>query len=165
MKLFVSVLGMHSHHRLTLAKPAFTLIEVMIAVMIISVVIAALLQMRGNSTFLFINMNKKSQVNQFATFFVDNDKYGYENTSTSLDELVSEFDMENDLRRELKNNKIELIYQELKVIDMADFVSDDTQESYEDEASDGVPTMIFELGKTILKTKDSSVALLRIKRQ
>ena len=165
MKLFVSVLGMHSHHRLTLAKPAFTLIEVMIAVMIISVVIAALLQMRGNSTFLFINMNKKSQVNQFATFFVDNDKYGYENTSTSLDELVSEFDMENDLRRELKNNKIELIYQELKVIDMADFVSDDTQESYEDETSDGVPTMIFELGKTILKTKDSSVSLLRIRRQ
>ena len=143
----------------SMGRFAFTLIEVMVAVMIISVVIAALLQMRGNSTHLFLNMNQKSKVNQFSSFFISNDNYGYENKTTSLDELIPEFEVEDDLRRELKNIKVDVIYQELATIDMSEFDMDSDQ----DDAA--ASSMVFEIGKTILKTQDSSVALLRLKLQ
>ncbi len=40
------------------ARAAFTLVEVMVSVMIISVVIMALIEMHGNSTHLFTNIKK-----------------------------------------------------------------------------------------------------------
>lgn len=156
MKLFVSV---------SVMRRGFTLIEVMVAVMIISVVIATLLQMRGNSTHLFLNMDKKSKINQFSSFFIANDNYGYETKTTSLDELVANFEIENDLRRELRDTNVEIIYQELSIIDLSDFSSSESEDNYQTQKSEAMSTMVFEIGKTILKTKDSSVALLRLKRQ
>jgi len=42
---------------------AFTLIEVIVAVMIVSVVIAALLQMRGNTSYKFLEIKKMMHKN------------------------------------------------------------------------------------------------------
>ena len=158
---------MRNAHRLT-ARNAFTLIEVMIAVVIISVVIATLLQMRGNSTHIFIDLGKKLKVNQYTSFFASNENYGFENKNISLDELLSEFDLEDDLRRKLKSTNVEVIYQELSIIDMSEF---DVGEKPKDEFNENtqqnseVSQMIFEVGKTILKTKDSSTAILRLRLQ
>jgi len=149
------------------ARNAFTLIEVMIAVMIISVVIATLLQMRGNSTHIFIDLDKKLKINQYTSFFASNENYGFENKNTSLDELISEFNLEDDLRRKLKNTNIEIIYQEISTIDMSEFDIGEKQEEYDEDNQENteVSQMIFEVGKTILKTKDSSTAILRLRLQ
>ncbi|PHS56730.1 MAG: hypothetical protein COB17_08475 [Sulfurimonas sp.] len=142
----------------SMARYAFTLIEVMVSVMIISVVIATLLQMRGNSSHIFLSLDKKLKVNQLASFFISNENYGYENKNTSLDELISEFELEDDLRIKLKNTSVKIIYQEINTIDMSEFSSSK-------DNGNGSPNMIFELGRSILKTKDSSIALMRLKLQ
>ena len=145
MKRFVSVWDM---------RKAFTLLEVMVAVLIISIVIMALLQMRGHSAHIFSSLTQKLEINQYLSFLVSNDDYGFEQDSLSADKLLKDFDLERDLRQNLKKVKINLIYQELESIDL--------DEQDDDNPSSG---MIFETGKTILKTDKSSVSLPRIRLQ
>ena len=135
-------------------RKAFTLLEVMVAVLIISIVIMALLQMRGHSAHIFSSLTQKLQVNQYLSFLVSNDDYGFEQDNLTADKLLKDFDVERGLRQSLKKVKIDLIYQELDPIDLAEL--DD------ENLSSG---MIFEIGKTILKTDVSSVSLPRIRLQ
>jgi len=135
-------------------RKAFTLLEVMVAVLIISIVIMALLQMRGHSAHIFSSLTQKREINQYLAFLVSNDDYGFEQDSLSADKLSKDFDLERDLRQNLKKVKINLIYQELESIDL--------DEQDDDNPSSG---MIFETGKTILKTDKSSVSLPRIRLQ
>lgn len=143
------------------AKSAFTLIEVLVSVMIISVVIMALIQMNANNTHIFSSLKQQTKTNQYASFLIANEEYGFENKSVVINDLLSEFDLQNDLRRELKNIKAEIIYQELQLIDMSE--KDSTLETAED--SEVPQNLILEMGKSIFKTEDSSTALLRIRIQ
>jgi len=142
------------------ASRAFTLIEVMVAVMIISVVIMALLTMRGNSTHIFSDLSSRVKINQFASLFISNTDYGFLKKSVTLEKLVSDFDIESDLRRELSNTKVEVIYQELNIIDMSEFDASDKESEAEVSSN-----MVFEIGKTVLKTPNSSTGLLRLRVQ
>ncbi len=157
-------------------RDAFTLLEVMIAVVIISVVIMALLQMFANNNYIFSSIDKKTDINQYTSFFVSNPKYGFEKESVYLDELVVMFNVEDELRRELKTIKAEILYQELDEIDMSDFDITDEEESdsyvdsYENQDSKNVSSnMVFEIGKTILLVNEKnsenklSSSLLRIR--
>ncbi len=152
------------------ARDGFTLIEVIISVVIISTVIMALLQMYANNIHIFSTLNKKTQINQYSSFFISNPDIGLESDKHTLYDLVDDFDLENDLRRELKNIKVEVIYQELEKIDMADYDGsedkneDDTLEDEENKENSN-SGMVFEIGKSILKVDESSVALLRLKLQ
>ncbi len=139
------------------ARNAFTLIEVMVSVVIISVVIMAMLELFANNTHIFSNLDSKSQKNQYVSFLIANQEYGFEDKKRTLYDLVRDFDLESDLRRELKAQKIEIIYQELESIDM--------QESQEVEDEEETPSssMVFEIGKSIIKLPDSSSSLLRVK--
>ncbi|OIP55183.1 MAG: hypothetical protein AUK54_04340 [Helicobacteraceae bacterium CG2_30_36_10] len=140
------------------AKSAFTLIEVLVSVMIISVVIMALIKMNANNTHIFSSLKQQTKTNQYASFLIANEEYGFENKSVLINDLLSEFDLQNDLRRELKNIKAEIIYQELQLIDMSE--EDSTLETAED--TEVTSNIILEIGKSILKTDESSTALLRI---
>lgn len=135
-------------------RKAFTLLEVMVAVLIISIVIMALLQMRGHSAHIFSALNQKQEINQYLSFLVSSKDYGFEKDTITAESLVKEFDLDRNLRQNLKNIKINLIYQELASIDL--------DESDDENLSSG---MIFETGKTILKTDRSSVSLPRIRLQ
>lgn len=128
------------------SRDAFTLLEVMIAVMIISVVIMALLQMFSNNTHIFTTLKQKTLVNQYASFLVSHDNYGLENKSINMYRLVDDFDIETDLRRELKNIKVKVMYQELETMKMD-------------------KNMAFEVGKSILKTQADSAGLIRFQLQ
>ncbi len=139
----------------TLSKNAFTLIEVMVAVMIISVVIMALIQMYANNTHIFTSMKKQTKINQYSSLLISNDNYGYEDKNINLNDLVSDFNLENSLRRELKETKVKVIYTELETIDMSEEEGDN-----EDEVSS---SLALEIGKSILQTEDSSTALMRFR--
>ncbi len=172
MRRYVSAWGMSRVKKEY--RAAFTLIEVMVAVMIISVVILALLNMQGNSSFIFSKLSKDAEVNQYASFFIANADYGFEKQDVRLDELLKDFDLQNQLRRELKNIKAKIIYQEIERIDMQEY--EENNESVEVVDEQGVVKqvqsgMAFEIGKTIIKihkesTKESpSTSLLRIRLQ
>jgi len=149
-----------------LGRNAFTLIEVMVAVMIVSVVIAALLQMKGNTNHKFIQLKKIVTENQYNTFLISvDDKYSFETSNIDLDRLVDNFDLENDLRRKLKSIKTKVSYEKLDVYDSGD-LSDDSEEYEEgEEGENGGIDIIFEIGKTSLKSEDFSLSLMRVKIQ
>ncbi len=145
-------------------RRGFTLIEVMVAVMIIAVVIMALLQMYANNTHIFSVFKEKIKTNQYSSLLFSNQNYGFENTDIHLDDLITEFQLEDDLRRKLKEMKAEILYQIVEEIDLSE--NSETNQTNEMEDTQTVtPTMIIELGKTILKLDNSSNALLRIRVQ
>jgi len=138
-------------------REAFTLIEVMVAVMIVSVVIAALLQMRGDTANKFFNIKKMLYTTQYNSFLLANDgKYGFERSKLDMKRLVDDFKVESDLRRKLSALKVELEYEKLQTIDTSKFNSD------EQNSSTGI---IFEIGKSILKVGNESSSLIRIRVQ
>ena len=132
---------------------AFTLIEVMVAVMIISVVIMALVRMYSNNTFLFSSYKKQSAVSQYSSFLIGNKEYGHLNKAVSLYDLVHEFDMNDDLRRELKQEHAKVFYQVLKTL------------SLDEESNTSAPQISLEIGKTVLRLKKESAALMRLQLQ
>ena len=147
------------------ARKAFTLIEVMVAVLIISVVIMALFEMQGNNSHFFSKFYKKIQVNQMVSFFISNKKNGFEKEDIYLDDLLSEFKLENELRRKLKEVKVELDYEELVQLGMnedgeesEDVFSDENEEETESEVS-------LEVGKTIIKLDDTTASIVRLRLQ
>ncbi len=159
------------HNKKTSVSRAFTLIEVMIAVVIISVVILALLEMKGNSSFMFAKHTNNLAVNQYASFFISNPDYGYNKEKVMMDDLVSDFKVEDALRRELKEVKVEILYQELqRFSDFSDTA--DSNESDEENQEATSTNMALEIGKTILKIDDkaflngsASTALVRLRIQ
>ncbi len=151
MKRFVSVWNMPK------SKKAFTLMEVMVAVIIISVVIMALLEMQGNNSHMFTRFSSQIKITQYSSFLISNKDYGFEKDSVYLDDLLSEFRVEDDLRRELKEIKAEIVYEELDRIDMS--------ESDEDDEGESNSSIIFEIGKTILNVNDQSTVVMRFKIQ
>ena len=138
----------------------------MVAVMIISVVILALLQMFANNTHIFSQLTKQAKINQYASLFLANSDYGFETKSVYLDDLVSDFKVNDALISELKNSKVEIVYQKIEQIDMSEY-DDKNREKEKLELSKENKTvnsnMIFEIGKTVLKTDKSSIALLRLR--
>jgi prepilin-type N-terminal cleavage/methylation domain-containing protein len=147
-------------------RKGFTLIEVMVAVMIISVVILGLLQLFANNTHIFFQLDKKMQNNQHLSVFLASQKYGFEDKKTTMYDLLSDFDMHSDLRRELKNKKVEVLYQELEVIDLREFQAEKEEQNPEVAAAKETNSgMVFEMGKSVLKFEDVSVSLTRVKLQ
>ena len=129
-------------------RGGFTLIEVMVAVMIISVVIMALLEMYANNTYIFSTTKKQIKANQYASVLIANDKYGFEDTNLRLSDLLDDFDMRDELRRKLKEVKVKVIYKELEQI--------------EDGEGENA-TVVLTIGKTIIKADESSTFMLRLK--
>jgi len=146
-----------------LHKNAFTLIEVMVAVMIVSVVIAALLQMRGNTSHKFIGIKKMMNSEQYNSFLLSlGDKYGFEESSIDLYRLVDDFDVESDLRRRLKAIRLKVDYEELETIDTAEF--DESSED-EEEVQTDTTGIVFEIGKSKLHSENFSTSLIRVRVQ
>ena len=161
MKRYVSVWDMHK------GRSGFTLIEVMISVVIISTVIMALIELFSNNTHIFASLSKKNQTSQSLSFMMSNKDYGFKDEKISLNDLLQDFDLETDLRRKLKDSKVEIIYQEVDTIDMSEFDGSNDEEEIDDteESKESNSNMVFEIGKTVLKSKDSSSSMLRIQVQ
>lgn len=118
--------------------------------MIISVVILAMVQMYSNNTFLLDSYKKHANITQYSSYLIANKEYGYESKNTTLYELLDEFDIETDLRRKLKQQKVEISYKVLKNIDLSE------------ESNESAPQISLEIGESILRTDKNSVALTRL---
>ncbi|WP_345992186.1 prepilin-type N-terminal cleavage/methylation domain-containing protein [Sulfurimonas sp. HSL-1716] len=127
----------------------FTLIEVMVAVMIISVVIMALLQMHANSTNLFSNIEEKLTKEDLSSFFVGNADYGFNKEKVDAYELVSEFSLDDDFRRQLKQNKLSIDYEQLDTPD-------------DNNQTNSLNGIVLYMGKMDVKSKDETASFYRL---
>ena len=139
-------------------KRGFTLIEVMVAVMIISVVIMALLKMYSNNTYIFSSIKQEIKTNQYISLLIGNDEYGFEKKHIVMYDLVKDFNIENELKRKLKSLKTDIVYTKVDSIDL----SDDTGEtkSSESKSNSGV---VLEIGRDTLKTETFSTSIIRLR--
>lgn len=124
-------------------KDGFTLIEVMISVLIISLVIMAIFTMKSNNTFLVQRSQTQKSIQGYQTLLLGNTENGFTKENISLDKLIEKFHVTDDLRRELKSQKVSLFYDNLTAID--------TNETF------------FELRKTTLKNAITSSSLIRLR--
>lgn len=163
----------------TNSHSAFTLIEVMVAVMIISVVVASLLKLFSNNTHMIASLEGRLDAGMYATLFTGEiegvgDEFGFENDEYYLSDLVRDFDIEDDLRRKLKEKKAKIIYKIEQQIDAA--AMQDSLESNQDaqnEANNEDETVderqgsnmgIIEVGRTIVKLPSNDTSsFLRIR--
>ena len=151
----------------------FTLIEVLVAVMIIAVVIGALMKLFANNTHTFSTVDQKILQTNKTSLLLGNAVYGYENKKTDLAELVKDFNIDDDLRRLLKKEKVEVIYTESTTIDFGDAAealaeNDKTQEKNNDETivtETAAAASALEIGRTTLKVGSQSSSFLRVKFQ
>ncbi len=143
-----------------MSKKGFTLIEVMVAVMIISVVIAALLQLQANNTHIFLRLQKMEKAQQYLSLLSES-KYGLENDTLTLDRLIERFDVDDELRRELKNVRAEVVYQRVDTIDLSQ-IDQNLSEMQEEETQIQNP-MRLEIGRTILRIGDASTQVVRVR--
>lgn len=151
----------------------FTLIEVLVAVMIIAVVIGALMQLFANNTHTFSSVHQKILQTNKTTLLLGNTIYGYENKKTDLAELVKDFNIDDDLRRRLKKEKVEVIYTETTTIDFGEAAESLAEaENSKDKSSDETliseasgATNALEIGRTTLKIGTDSSSFLRVKFQ
>lgn len=117
----------------------------MVAVMIVSVVIAGTISLRGNSSTLLLNLQKEMNNIQYVSFLPWSKESGLEPAKTNLYRLAGEPDTDNDLRRKLKNIPIKIEYQKIHSYEM-----DDTT---------------LELGETTLMNNEIQISLKRISQQ
>jgi prepilin-type N-terminal cleavage/methylation domain-containing protein len=128
-------------------RNAFTLIEVMVAVMIVSVVIGAMWKIRGDATQKLHTLNEMTQTLPYSSFLIEESKrYGFEKSNISLDALSEGFDFSSDLRRELKGVKLAMSYHTQEVID--------TNES-----------VVLEIGTTTMEMEGMRVEFARVRLQ
>ena len=125
----------------------------MVAVMIISVVIMALLKMYANNTHIFTSIKEQIKTNEYSSFLISNANYGFEDKHLYLYDLVDDYDLESDLRRKLKAKKTELTYEVVRSIDLSE------QDENEEGTNSG---LVLEIGRDVLRSKDFSVALMRL---
>jgi hypothetical protein len=124
----------------------------MVAVVIISVVIMAMIKMYADSINILDIFKKQNAVEGYTSFFINSKDYGYEKDSANLYRLVEDFDLDDDIRRELKSIKLDIEYDKLKVIDMSSV-----------ESSEG-SSSVFEVGSTKLKTANEiSLNIIRFR--
>ena len=132
------------------SKRGFTLIEVMIAVMIISVVVSALIKLQSDNTFLFSKLKDDEKSQKYITLLIHSD-YGLENKHFSLDRTIDRFDVDDDLRRSLKRIDITVKYKKLQTIDLS---KNDQNGSASGEN--------LEIGKTTIQFPNGSYSYIRV---
>ena len=150
------------------SSKGFTLIEVTIAVMIISVVIASLLKLFSTNTHHFGTLERKVELSTAGTLLLGVADIGFESRRIHLDDLLKDFQLDDDLRRTLKSINAEVIYQEVKRLDSADFL-EETEELAKEEGKDIVNQSAgaasLEIGRTGLQIDDEQTTFLRLRLQ
>jgi len=151
---------------------AFTLIEVLVSVMIISVVIGALLELFSTNSHSFASVQKKILQTHKTSLLLGNPVYGYEKKSVDLAELLKDFNLDNDLRRKLKREKASIIYTEVTRVDfgdaaesIAEIKKDENINNEAVEKETGAATNSLEVGRTTFKLGGESSSFLRVKIQ
>lgn len=150
----------------SLNKEGFTLIEIMVSVLIISTVVMAMLQLFSNNTHFFQHMDGKSSLTLESTLLIGAKDFGFEKKETTLYDLIDGFEVDNEVRKALKEKKVSLNYVEVTRLDGDDLEANAEALAEDDENVDGASSgTSLEIGKSIISTGKQKSAFLRIKLQ
>jgi len=116
-------------------RQAFTLIEVMVASILISLVGLSLLQMHQNSTDMSYNMQKKFKNSDWVLMTAFEARLEKANKNTSFDSLTKDFNIDKREVRKGLNQKVTISANLVERIDMADMAS-----TLEDETGEIAPS-------------------------
>ena len=114
----------------------------MVAVMIVSFVIGAIITLQGNTSNLLMHIKKDEENVQYASFLPWSKESGLESARTNLYRLSGNVDMDDDLRRKLKAIGVAIKYKKVRRYDME--------------------YTTFEVGTTTLKNKEFQISFERI---
>ena len=131
-------------------RSAFTLIEVMISVIVITSVVMALYVMQGNAAYAFTSYKERAELNQYLSFLIASDKYGHQRDRSHVERLVEDFALEDSIKRELRTINIELDYKLIETIDAS-------------EIDESMSQVVFEVGKSSVELGDRVVWLIRLR--
>ena len=134
-------------------RKAFTLIEVMVAVIIISIVIASLLQLFSNNTRFFNKLGQKIDLSMQATLLFDNGTVGFEKEGLMLDELLKDFNPDDELRRKLKEMKAKVDYHTVMRLDEGSLSDEDKTAAGVDTADQSAAATTLEIPRENLYVK------------
>ncbi|MGB5791538.1 type IV pilus modification PilV family protein [Poseidonibacter sp.] len=131
-------------------KKAFSLMEVLIAVTILSIVMISLLQIKSDNIFLVSKVDEKVKFNDYILLSLDLDKAENRNQNIFLDR---KYDFSNDeIRRELKTIKVKQKDKKIKtqkIKDVDDFnlniITYSTSYSLDDKIKKNIYTFKLEL--------------------
>lgn len=110
--------------------------------MIVSVVVSAMIALRGNSSNLLMHIQKNAKTIQYASFLPWSKESGPGVFATNLYRLSNGVEMDDGLRRQLKAILIKI--------------------QYKNEHDYDINNTTFEVGKTTLKNKNFQISLQRI---
>jgi len=95
-------------------KKGLSLVEVLVAIVLLSVVIGAMLQIKSNNMFLLKRFNKNSESNSYISMTADINEF--KDQTIRLENVVKNTD--DTLRREFKQHKVEVRVSQDKIIKM-----------------------------------------------
>lgn len=101
-------------------KKAFTLMEVIIAVSLLSVVMLSLFQVKGNNIFILEKSKENKKQNEYLSLVMDSTEYSKRNENVYLDKYFNILD--DDIRREFKEIKIKI---KDEILEEKDVIYDD----------------------------------------
>jgi hypothetical protein len=155
-------------------RSAFSLIEVMVSVILISTVIAALLQLFANNTHLLDDMEARTDHTLRASLLLGNPKYGFVQERKTLDDLVEGFELDDGLRRRLKATRIALGYRADLQLDDATLMGAESPATEEEkeaaaeleaDAAETSGVFVLEIGQTSLRIGDQRSSWTRLRLQ
>ena len=130
------------------------------------------MQLFSTNSHSFSSVQDKITQTHKTSLLLGSPLYGYEKKSVDLAELVKDFNLDDDLRRKLKREKVQIIYTEVTSIDfddaaesIAEIQKDDNLNNEVVETESGAATNSLEVGRTTLKLADQSSSFLRVKLQ
>ena len=136
----------------------FTLLEVLVAVMLLVVVITALLRVQADTTQGFLHLAKKRQTIGYATL-LQGGSYGFVKEHVTLDRLIEGFDVDDALRTELKQKRMDISYQREYTLDDAP-PQEQAQEEQDKDAA-----LAVELGLMNISIDANGYSFVRIRLQ
>ena len=105
---------MKSNEILFTGKKAFSLMEVIISIVILSVVMVALLQIKSENISIISKSDKKVRLNDYILLAIDFSDKNMTNKNENID-ISKKFKYENDdIKRELKDIKVSIEDEEIK---------------------------------------------------
>lgn len=142
-------------------RRAFTMVEVIIAVMIVTVVIASLLQLFSNNTHIFGSFEKKSVASLYVTLLLESNTTSFEDKKVHLDETVKNYNVDDELRRYLKKRQANTYH-----VQSVQTQTSELNSGHQEETKlTATQNRLFELSSTTLKIDGESNSFLRVSSQ
>jgi len=143
-----------------LHRHAFTLIEVMVASILISLVGLSLLQMHQNTTDMSYNMQKKFKNSDWVLMTAFEAKLEKAKKSTSFDSLTKGFNIDKREIRKGLNQKVIISANLIERIDMADIAGEIADET--GETSPSIDGFRLEIYQQYTKIGDETYSVFRV---